>query len=193
MKFQKIAQKAGIVLLYAGLLLLLVSFISQIQISHSSGSGSLYQGESKTAVRSLQLSPLQEMEVTSTVEDGKVLTVYLLETDNIFASSNKTTWASNSTALQEFLEQNPDRIICEDQIEDGHYERSFFSTRFMNAVVVFYNPASEITCLQYEGSSRFFGSTDETRSIAVCTTPLGALLVLPWQISQWKQRKNKLA
>jgi hypothetical protein len=193
MRFWKIARKGGLVLLYAGLLFLLISFISQLQISRSRGSGSLYQGESKTAVCSWQLLPFQEMEVAATVEDGGVLTVYLLEADNIFASSNKTSWTSNSTALQEFLEQNPDRIIWEDQIENGHYERSYFSTRIMNAIVVFYNPASEIAYLQYEGSVRLFGSTDETRCIGACTTPLGVLLVLPWQVNQWKQRKDKLA
>jgi len=193
MKFWRIARKGGIVLLYAGLFLLLFSFISQLQMSRSSGGGSLFQGESKTAGSSRQLLPFQEMEVTATVEDGGVLTVYLLETDNAFPSSNKTNWTSNSTALQEFLEQNPDRIIWEDQIENGHYERSYFTARFMNAVVVFYNPASEIAYLQYEGSLRFFGSTDESRCVGACTTPLGTLLVLPWQVSQWKQRKNKLA
>ncbi|PVX23196.1 MAG: hypothetical protein CW716_12690 [Candidatus Bathyarchaeum sp.] len=191
MKFRKVAKKAGIVLLYVGLLLLLVSFISQLQVNRSSGGGSLLKGESRTALRSLELCPFQEMEVTAKVEEGGVLTVYLLETDNIFASSNETSWTSNSTALQEFLEQNPDRIIWKDQIENGEYERSYFSTKFMNAVVVFHNPTSEIAHLQYEGELKFFGSTDETRYVAVCATPLGALLILPWQVNQWKQRKKK--
>jgi len=193
MKFWKTAKKGGIVLLYAGLVLLLFSFISQLPTRRSNGGGSLSQGESKTVGSSMQLLPFQKMEVTATVEDGGVLTVYLLETDNTFPSSNKTNWTSNSTALQEFLEQNPERIIWEDQIENGRYERSYFTAGFMDAVVVFYNPASEIAHLQYEGSVRFFGSTDETRCIGACATPLGVLLVLPWQVSQWKQRKNKLA
>jgi hypothetical protein len=191
MNFRKASKTAGIILLYAGLLLLLVSFISQLQVSRSKGSGSLLKGESRTALRSLELLPFQEMKVTATVEEGGALTVYLLETNNIFASSNETNCTSNSTALQEFLEQNPDRIIWKDQIENGEYERSYFSTRFMNAVVVFHNPTSEIAHLHYEEGLKFFGSTDETRYVAVCATPLGALLILPWQVNQWKQRKKK--
>jgi hypothetical protein len=193
MKFWKVARKGGIVLLYAGLVLLLFSFVSQLQINRCSVGGSLFEGESKTAVSLWRLLPFQEMEVTAIVEDGGVLTVYLLETDNTFPSSNKTDWKSNSTALQEFLEQNPERIVWEDQIENGHYERSYFATRCMDAVVVFYNPASQVAHFQYEGSSSFFGSTDETRCIGACATPLGLLLVLPWQVNSWKQRKNKLA
>ncbi|MCW4035206.1 MAG: hypothetical protein NWF03_07565 [Candidatus Bathyarchaeota archaeon] len=123
---------------------------------------------------------------------GGSLTVYLLETDTVFPSSNETSWASNSTALQEFLEENPEKILLEDQIGDENYTQSYFSTRFMSTVVVLYNPDSETVHVLYEGTLRFFGSTDETRNIAVCATPLGAVLSVPWWTDQWKQRKNKL-
>jgi hypothetical protein len=182
--------KTGIVLLHVGLLLLLVSFISQLQIHRSTESGPLFQGECRAEMRPKTVWPFQELKLNVTKVGS--LTVYLLETDNVFPSSNKTSWASNSTSFQLFLKENPEKIILEDQIEDEQYIWSYFSTRFMNAVVVFYNPDSEVVHFLYEGSSSFFGYTNETRNMAVCALPLGAVLSLPWWSGQWKQRKNKL-
>jgi hypothetical protein len=190
-KFGKTVSNGGIVLLHIGLLLLLVSLISQLQIQRSLESGHLFGREYKAEMRPCELWPFQELKMNVTAIGGG-FTVYLLETDIVFPSSNETSWASNSTALQLFLKENPEKIILEDQIEEGQYIRSYFSTKFMTAVVVFYNPNSEVVLLHYEGTLRFFGSTNETRNIAVCAMPLGAVLSVPWWTDQWKQRKNKL-
>jgi hypothetical protein len=131
MNFWKIARKGGIVLLYAGLILLLASFISQLQIQRSIESGHLFEGEYRAEMRPCELWPFQELRMNVTAIGGG-FTVYLLETGTVFPSSNETSWASNSTALQEFLEENPEKIILEDQIEEGQYIRSYFSTRLMN-------------------------------------------------------------
>jgi hypothetical protein len=96
------------------------------------------------------------------------------------------------TDLQEFLEEHPDQIVWEDQVENGNYKRSYFPTRAMNATVVFCNPKSEIAYLDYKVTLQIsLGPADQVRSIAACTTPLGALMVLPWQVNLRKQRKHK--
>ena len=191
MNLWKKAVKGGVILLYIGLLLLLISFISQIRIKRSIESGPLFEGEYKAEMRPCELWPFQELKMNVT-KIGGGLTVYLLETDTVFPSSNITSWASNSTALQPFLKENPEKILLEDQIGDENYTQSYFFTRFINTVVVLYNPNSETVHLLYEGTLRFFGSTDETRSIAVCATPLGVVLSVPWWAGQWMERKDKL-
>lgn len=192
-RWTTILGKAGIVLIHVGLILLLLSFISQLLTFGSNGSGSLSQGEIKTAGGSLQLCPLQELDVTVTVEEGGFLTVYLLETNNDFYyNTPRLDWTDNSTAFQEFLTEHPDRIRWEDQVENGHYNRGFFSTRFMDATAVFYNPTQEIAYLNYKRDVNLLGQVDTTRTMALYAIPLGVLLALPWQVNLWKQRKHKL-
>ena len=77
--------KGGTILIAIGLVLLIVSILSQIQVSGLRAGGSLSQGQTRTAFGPWHLSPLQEMEVEVTVEEGGVLKVYLLETDNEFS------------------------------------------------------------------------------------------------------------
>ncbi|MFA5364851.1 MAG: hypothetical protein WC325_06690 [Candidatus Bathyarchaeia archaeon] len=188
--------KTGIVLLHVGLVLLLLSFISHVVMGYCSGSGSLFQGQIKTAGHSFQLCPLlQELEVTATAfEKGGSLTVYLLETDNDFSyNTMMLNWTDNSTAFQEFLREHPDKILWEDQIENGFYKRSFVATKSMNVTAVLYNPQPEMVTITYKINESIIGHTDATRTMSFCATPLGVLFVLPWQLDLWKQRKHKLA
>lgn len=191
-RWTAILGKAGIVFIHAGLILLLFSFISQLLTFGSNGSGSLSQGEIKTAGSSLQLCPLQELDVTVAVEEGGFLTVYLLETDNDFYyNALRLDWTDNSTAFQEFLTDHPDQIIWEDRVENRYYNRGLFSTRFMDATVVFYNPTQEIAYFNYKRDVNLLGPVDTTRTIALYATPLGILLALPWQINVWNKKKHK--
>jgi hypothetical protein len=185
--------KAGIVLVHIGLILLLFSFISQ-GMGGCNGSGSLFQGEIRTVGRLLELCPLQELEVAATVEEGGFIIGYLLETNcNFSYNTLRLDWTDNATAFQEFLMEYPDLVIWEEQIENGQYSKGFFSTRFIDATVVFYNPKQEIAYLTYEVDVNFLGPVDTTRNMALCAIPLGVLLALSRQLNMWKQRKHKLA
>jgi hypothetical protein len=185
--------RGGTVLIAISLALLLVSFIPQIRTSRSEGSGPLSPGGINIMLHQAYFNPQQEIEVAVTVEG--TVTVYLLEiTLDFRISPDAFGYSFNSTDLQEVLEEHPDKVIWEHEVENGDYKRGYSPTRVMNATVIVYNqPDSEIAYFEYEVSVQSgLAPKDKVRTIAYWAAPIGVILMIPWLLNVWKQRKNKL-
>ena len=182
--------RVGTVLIAISLALLLVSLIPQLQLSTAKGSMPIPPEQVQIAFNSQNLNPQQEVQVAVTVEG--TLTVYLLEISIELQFANGTfDYGFNSTDLQEFLSEHPDRIIWEREVENGEYQRSYTPTRVMNATVVFYNPSSETATVEYNVALKSsLAPGDKVRNIAYCAAPIGIILAIPWLANIWKQRKQ---
>ena len=183
--------RVGTVLIAISLALLLVSLIPQLQLSTAKGSMPIPPEQVQIAFNSQNLNPQQEVQVAVTVEG--TLTVYLLEISIELQFANGTfDYGFNSTDLQEFLSEHPDRIIWEPEVENGDYKRSYTPTRVMNAAVVFYNPSSETAYVEYDVALKSsLAPRDKVRTIAYWAAPTGIILATPWFLNVWKQRKQK--
>jgi hypothetical protein len=179
--------RVGTVLVAISLALLLVSIIPQIQMFSSVGGGPLSPGGSSVVFNQPNLTPQQEVELAVTVE-GKA-TVYLLEMNIELQMVNGTfDYAFDVTDLQE----NPDLIIWEHEVENQEYKRSYTPTRLMNATIVVYNkPDSEIAYLECEVTlTSALAPKEKVRNIAYFAAPIGIILAIPWLLNFWKQRKQ---
>ena len=183
--------RVGTVLIAISLALLLVSLIPQLQLSTAKGSMPIPPEQVQIAFHSQNLNPQQEVQVAVTVEG--TLTVYLLEISIELQFANGTfDYGFNSTDLQEFLSEHPDRIIWEPEVENGDYKRSYTPTRVMNAAVVFYNPSSETAYVEYDiALESSLAPGDKVRTIVYFAAPIGLVLAIPWFLNVWKQRKQK--
>jgi hypothetical protein len=181
------------------LALLLVSIIPQPQLSATEGRTPLLPDQLSIVFNPGALTPQQELHLAFTVEG--TLKVYLLEinvelqfVNDIFDYGFNLTdfdYGFNLTDLQELLEEQPDRIIWEREVEDGDYKRSYTPTRIMNTTVVFYNPSSEITLVEYNVALRSsLAPGEKVQNIAYCAAPIGIILAIPWFVNSWKQRKQ---
>jgi len=189
-RWKTILGRGGTTLIAISLALLLVSIIPQPQMSRSEGYGPLSPEQVQIAFHSQNLNPQQEVEVAVTVEGA--LKVYLLEMSvELQFVSGIFDYGFNLTDLQELLEEHPDRIIWEREVENGEYQRSYTPTRVMNATVVFYNPSSETAIVEYNVALKSsLAPGDKVRNIAYCTAPIGLILAIPWLANIWKQRKQ---
>jgi hypothetical protein len=179
--------RVGTVLIAISLALLLVSIIPQIQMFHSEGGGALPPGGVRVVLNQANLTPQEEVKLAVTVE-GKA-TVYLLETNlELQIGPSTFDYAFNATDLQE----NPDLIIWEHEVENQEYKRSYTPTRLMNATIVVYNkPDSETAHLQYEVTlTSALAPKEKVRTIAYFAAPIGIILAIPWLLNFWKQRKQ---
>ncbi|MGD9130940.1 MAG: hypothetical protein PVH73_05125 [Candidatus Bathyarchaeota archaeon] len=186
-RWTNVLGRVGTVLIAISLALLLVSLIPQIQMQHSVGGGPLSAGESSVVFNHVNLNPQQEVALAVTVE-GKA-TVYLLELFLEFRiGPGIFEYGFNVTDLQE----NPDLIIWEHEVENGDYKRSYTPTRVMNATIVVYNELdSEMAYLEYEMTLRSaLAPKEKVRTIAYFAAPIGVILAIPWLVNIWKQRKQ---
>ena len=190
-RWKTILGRGGTTLIVISLALLLVSIIPQLQISGVEGYVPLLPEQVQIAFDSQNLNPQQEVELAVTVEG--TLKVYLLEISVEFQFVNGTfDYGFNLTDLQELLEEHPDRIIWEREVENSYYKQSYIPTRIMNATVVLYNPSSEIAYVEYDVTLKSgLAPGDKVRNIAYWAAPIGIILVIPWLLNFWKQRKHK--
>jgi hypothetical protein len=183
--------RVGTVLIAISLALLLVSLIPQIDlISHRGGTS--VSPEQVSTIGSQVLNPQQEVQVTATVEG--TFTVYLLDIYVEFQFVNGTfDYRFNVTDLQELLQEHPDRVIWEREVENGDYEWSYIPTRVMNATIVLYNPSdSETAYVEYDVALKSsLAPRDKVRTIAYCAAPIGIIFAISWFLNSWKQRKNR--
>jgi hypothetical protein len=198
-RWTTILGRGGTTLIAMSLALLLVSIIPQPQLSATEGRTPLLPDQLSIVFNPGALTPQQELHLAFTVEG--TLKVYLLEinvelqfVNDIFDYGFNLTdfdYGFNLTDLQELLEEQPDRIIWEREVEDGDYKRSYTPTRIMNTTVVFYNPSSEITLVEYNVALRSsLAPGEKVQNIAYCAAPIGIILAIPWFVNSWKQRKQ---
>ena len=184
--------RVGTVLIAISLALLLVSLIPQINLVTSAGVMPV-SPEQVSTTNSQVLNPQQEVQVAVTVEG--TLTVYLLEinVEVQFVNGTFFDYNFNVADLQELLQEHPDRVIWEREVENGDYKRSYTPTRVMNATIVFYNPSdSETAYVEYDVALKSsLAPRDKVRTIAYCAAPIGIVLAIPWFLNSWKQRKQK--
>lgn len=190
-RWKTILGRGGTTLIAISLALLLVSIIPQLQISGVEGYVPLLPEQVQIAFDSQNLNPQQEVELAVTVEG--TLKVYLLEISVELQFVNGIfDYGFNLTDLQELLEEHPDRIIWEREVENSYYKQSYIPTRIMNATVVLYNPSSEIAYVEYDVTLKSgLAPGDKVRNIAYWAAPIGIILVIPWLLNFWKQRKHK--
>jgi len=192
-RWTTILGRGGTTLIAISLALLLVSVVPSIQTHTSGGSGPLGPEGMRILLNAQNFNPQQELEVAVTVEG--TVTVYLLEIDLElnFSPTAGFGYNFNSTDLQELLEEHPDRVIWEHEVENGDYKRSYIPTRVMNATVVAYNqPDSENAYLESDVALQSgLAPKDKVRNIAYWVAPIGVILALPWLVNLWKQRKHK--
>jgi uncharacterized membrane protein len=182
--------RGGTTLIAISLALLLVSLIPQVRTFQAKGTEFLSPGEDRLVFNQLNITPHQEVQLTVTVE-GKV-TVYLLEKSLEYRIFNGTIdYWFNVTDLQE----NPDQIIWEDEVENGEYTRSYNPSRVMNATIIVYNqPDSEEAYLQYDLELRnALAPKEKAQNIAYLAVPIGVIMATPWILIGWKQRKRNSA
>jgi hypothetical protein len=191
-RWTTILGRGGTTLIAISLALLLVSLIPQIQMHSSEGGGRLPPGGIMILFNQPNLNPQQELEVAVTVEG--TLTVYLLELNIEFEFSPETGFIQrfNSTDMKQILQENRDLIIWEHEVENGDYKRSYTPTRVMNATVIVYNPSdSETADLEHSVSLQSsLAPGDKVRTIAYFAAPIGVILMIPWLVNLWKERKQ---
>jgi len=191
-RWATILGRGGTTLIAISLALLLVSLIPQIQMMSSEGSGRLPPGGMQILFYQQNLNPQQELEVAVTA-DGP-LTVYLLEINIELEFSPNTGFVQrfNETDLQQILQENRDLIIWEDTVENGDYRRSYTPTRIMNATAVLYNqPDSESVYVEHDVALKSsLAPGDKVRTIAYFAVPIGVILMIPWLVNMWKERKQ---
>ena len=191
-RWTTILGRGGTTLIAISLALLLVSLIPQITLISYSG-GTSVSPEQVSTTNSQVLNPQQEVQVAVTVEG--TLTVYLLEinVEVQFVNGTFFDYNFNVADLQELLQEHPDRVIWEREVENGDYKRSYTPTRVMNATIVFYNPSdSETAYVEYDVALKSsLAPRDKVRTIAYCAAPIGIVLAIPWFLNSWKQRKQK--
>jgi hypothetical protein len=191
-RWTTILGRGGTTLIAISLALLLVSLIPSIQMSSSEGSGRLPPEGIMILFHQQNLNPQQELEVAVTVEG--TLTVYLLEL-NIeleFTPESGFVEMFNVTDLQQILQENRDLIIWEDPVENGDYKRNYTPTRVMNVTVILHNPSdSEAADLEHSMSLQSgLAPRDKVRNIAYWAAPIGVILMIPWLVNLWKERKQ---
>jgi hypothetical protein len=173
------------------LALLLVSFIPSTQISSSKGSGGVQPGQFMVVFSPGTITPQEEVQTAITVNG--TLNIYLLAVNIQFQFINGNfSYNFNLTDLQELLEEHPEQIKWQHEVENSHYERNYNPTKVMNATVVAYNQGSETAQIEYDVAlESILAPGDKVRTIAFVAAPIGVIMAVPWLLDLWKQRKKK--
>lgn len=183
--------RGGTTLIAVSLALLLVFVVPQLQFSRNEDQTSLLPEQVDVMFTTQELTPQQELEVTVTVEGP--LKMYLLEMSVQFQFFEGGNYAFDLSDIEQFIEENPDGVILEQLVENGNISESYAPPRIMNATLVFYNPSSETSQVEYYVSLKSSHSTEEkVQTIAYWAAVTGVLLALPWLTYLLKHR-NKAA
>lgn len=189
-RWKIILGRGGTTLIAISLALLLVSIIPQPQVSRSGGSGSFAPGSVNVMFNRQDLTPQMQLNVAVTVDEGS-LKVYLLNIDLEFSPSMGS-YRFNATDLEKIVDEDPERILWEREVGNGRFERSYSPTRIVNASLVMFNPNSETARFDYQVTlTSSLAPGEKVRNIAYVAAPLGIVLMIPWFLNWWKQRKNK--
>lgn len=185
--------RGGTTLIAISLALLLVSLIPQTQSSSTKGGRSVYAEQFGILFSPGTITPQEEVQVDVTVEG--TLMVYLLEVYARAQFVNGTfDYGFNLTDLQKLLNEHPEQKIWEHAVTNSEYKRNYAPPKIMNATVVVYNNGSETATVTYDIALKSsLAPGDKVRTIAYFLAPLGIIMAVPWLLSGWKQRKNKLA
>ncbi len=183
--------RVGTTLIAISLALLLVSFIPSTQISSSKGSGGVQPGQFMVVFSPGTITPQEEVQTAITVNG--TLNIYLLAVNIQFQFINGNfSYNFNLTDLQELLEEHPEQIKWQHEVENSHYERNYNPTKVMNATVVAYNQGSETAQIEYDVAlESILAPGDKVRTIAFVAAPIGVIMAVPWLLDLWKQRKKK--
>jgi hypothetical protein len=183
--------RVGTTLIAISLALLLVSFIPSTQISSSKGSGGVQPGQFMVVFSPGTITPQEEVQTAITVNG--TLNIYLLAVNIQFQFLNGNfSYNFNLTDLQELLEEHPEQIKWQHEVENSHYERNYNPTKVMNATVVAYNQGSETAQIEYDVAlESILAPGDKVRTIAFVAAPIGVIMAVPWLLDLWKQRKKK--
>lgn len=201
-----IFMRGGTVLVSISLALFLVSFLPPQRVGYGSG---------VTEVPAGTFSPLNNMppsmapfhsyyERTVTPQQGMELeissngtiTAYILEvgTMTLFNQSEQQMHVPdlNITALDVFLDDHPDAIGWQHDVGNEPVEYTYIPTKITNMTVIYSNPSSEnvIVSHSYQLDS-FLAPSDKVLNVAFFATPLGIVLMMPWFLDFWSQRKHK--
>jgi hypothetical protein len=180
--------RLGTVLIAISLALLLVSVIPQINLVTSTGSMPV-NPEQVYTTSYRTLTPQQGLRVNVTVEG--TVNVYLLEVGTEEPSLGVSMLFANATELQKFLDTNPNLVVWENKVENGSFNQEFTPTKVMNATLVFYNPTSEKTTVDYNVElTSSVAPGEKVRNIAYWAAPIGIILAIPWILDLHKQRKQ---
>jgi hypothetical protein len=192
-RWTTILGRGGTTLIAISLALLIVSFIPQTQSSSSKGSMPIRAGQFSVMFSPGTITPQQEVQVNITVKG--TLTIYLLEINARAQFMNGTFgYEFNLTDLQELLKEHPEQIPLEHEVENSGYKLNYTPSKIMNATVAVYNNASETATLEFDMALKSsLAPGDKVRTIAYFAAPIGVIMAVPWLLSGWKQRKNKLA
>lgn len=188
--------RGGTVLIAIGLALLLVSLIPSAQLGSFTVSGwVIYPKRFETSFEGV-LTPQQGLRVTITAND--TLTVYILEVRastlyewiNEHHPEKEMTFDFNVTNLEEFLEENPNKIGWQEEMQEGEIE--YVPTKVTNATLVFSNPSSNYIRVDYEGSMiSLVAPETKVRNLAQWAIPIGFVLALPWLTQLWKEKTTR--
>jgi hypothetical protein len=201
-----ILMRGGTVLIFISLALFLVSLLPPRSMGNGSGI---------TAVPAETFSPLNQMppfsgpltsyyQRTVTPQNGMELelssngtiTAYILEvgTMTLFNQSEQYMHVPdlNITALDEFLDSHPDVIGWQHEVGNEPVEYTYIPTKIANMTVVFSNPSSENVTVYYSYQlSSSLAPSDKVQNVAFLAAPIGIVLVIPWFLDFWTQRKHK--
>lgn len=183
--------RGGTTLIAISLALLLVSLIPSTQISSSKGSGGVQPEQFMVVFSPGTITPQEEVQTAITVNG--TLNIYLLAVNIQFQFINGNfSYNFNLTDLQELLEEHPEQIKWQHEVENSHYERNYNPTKVMNATVVAYNQGSETAQIEYDVAlESILAPGDKVRTIAYIAAPIGIIMAIPWLLDIWKQRKKK--
>jgi len=190
-RWKKILGRIGKIVVIVSLVLLLVTVWPKISIRTTEGYWTLSPEQTRIGFNQQHFMQQQELKISVTVHDD-FLKVYLLDMSVEYNFIKEANNKFNATTLQQFLTEHPDQVLWERDVEKGQYEWRYTTTRIMDATIVFYNPTSENSVVGYKVlvySSLAPGDT--VQKLAFCATLIGLILMLPWFLTSWKQRKNK--
>ncbi len=190
-RWKAILGRGGTTFIAISLALLLVSIIPEPQLSSSVGSGAVGSNQVQIQFNAANLNPQRQLQVKVSV-DG-TLQVYLLEA-NVELQFSPTIgfgYEFNLTDLQEIVNEHPERILWEQKVVDGEYERSYTPTRIVNASVIFYNPTSETALVEHTIALKSsLAPRDKVLTLAYWAAPIGIVLTIPWLAEIRKNRKQ---
>ena len=189
-RWKTVLGRGGTTLIAISLALLLVSLVPQSQSSRTKGGMPIRAGQFNIIFSPGTITPQQEVQVNITVKG--TLTIYLLEINPRPQFMNGTfDYAFNLTDLQELLEDRPEQIPLQHQVENSGYKLNYTPSKIMNATIAVYNNASETVTLEFDIALKSsLAPGDKVQTIAYFAAPIGVIMATPWILNGWKQRKR---
>jgi hypothetical protein len=205
-RWLQVVSRVGTVLVAVGLALLLVSLIPPLT-TMSFSSGNVLAPETFTVLGPQippfgenasfylqfisQLTPQQELKVDITCQG--TVDAYILKTSQPNLMNSLPGGGMNTTALQDYLQVNPNVIGLQSKITDqGTIE--YTPTEIINATVLLSNPSRDPVSVNYEGKiMSLLGPSGKTQMIAYVAIPVGFVLAAPWILDLSKKRPRKSA